>query len=180
MTNAHTTAKDRFIEQMGLFVQSEGAPRIAGQILGYLIVEGAPRTLTQMAEALKVSKASASTNARLLELKGAVRRTSPVGQRGDAYQALDMPNTATIRALADRYRAWATSIAEIAGDFPESEAAARARIGRYSAFYQDIAGFLDAWMDQIGIKNAGNDMRDAGGERANGERAGGGGRKVTS
>lgn len=149
MTETCDTPMDRFIEQMGLFTQAEGAPRIAGQILGYLIVEGEPRTLTQMAEALKISKASASTNARLLELRGAVRRTSPVGQRGDAYQALDMPNTATIRALAERYRVWAANINDLAGEFPESAAAAQARIERYAGFYHDTAGFLDAWMDQI-------------------------------
>lgn len=149
MTETCDTPMNRFIEQMGLFAQSEGGPRIAGQILGYLLVEGEPRTLTQMAEALKISKASASTNARLLELKGAVRRTSPVGQRGDAYQALDMPNTATIRALAERYRGWAATIAEIAGEFPAQEAKAQARIGRYAGFYHDTAGFIDAWMDRM-------------------------------
>ena len=63
-----TTPMDTFIEQMGLIAQEDGAPRIAGQILGYLLIEGEPRTLSQMAEALKISKASASTNARLLEL----------------------------------------------------------------------------------------------------------------
>ena len=35
-----TTPMDDFIEQMGLMMQAEGQPRIAGQILGYLIVEG--------------------------------------------------------------------------------------------------------------------------------------------
>ncbi len=154
MTDTSDTPMDRFIEQMGLFAQTEGGPRIAGQILGYLIIEGAPRTLTQMAEALKISKASASTNARLLELKGAVRRTSPVGQRGDAYEAVDMPNTASIRALAERYRGWATTIGEIAREFPQSQEAAQERIGRYAGFYRDTAGFIDAWMDQVDDKKS--------------------------
>ena len=149
MTDTIDTPMDRFIEQMGLFAQSEGGPRIAGQILGYLLVEGEPRTLTQMAEELKISKGSASTNARLLELKGAVRRVSPVGQRGDAYQALDRPNIAMIRQLAQRYRDWAGAIGTIAGEFPASHAGAQERIGHYAAFYRDMAAFIDAWMDQM-------------------------------
>ncbi len=142
---------DRFIEQMGLFAQTEGAPRIAGQILGYLLVEGDPRTLTQMAAELKISKASASTNARLLEMRGMLRRVSPVGQRGDAYQALDMPNTATIRTLAQRHRDLAETIGAIAADFPASHQAAQARVDQYARFYRDTATFIDAWMDEMDV-----------------------------
>lgn len=137
---------DDFIEQMGMIAQADGAPRIAGQILGYLLIEGRPRTLGQMAEALKISKASASTNARLLELKGAVRRVSPVGQRGDAYQALDEPNIGAMRALADRYRASAETIGAIAARFPASQIEARARVMRYAAFNREAAACIDGWI----------------------------------
>lgn len=140
---------DDFIEHMGLMAQAEGGPRIAGQILGYLIVEGEPRTLTQMTEALRISKASASTNARLLELKGSVRRVSPVGQRQDAYEALEFPNLSMIRALADRFRASATQMTEIGADFPESHAAARERVARFAEFYRKTAEFIDDWTDRL-------------------------------
>lgn len=140
---------DDFIEHMGLMAQAEGGPRIAGQILGYLIVEGEPRTLTQMTEALRISKASASTNARLLELKGSVRRVSPVGQRQDAYEALEFPNLSMIRALADRFRASATQMTEIGSEFPESHAAARERVTRFAEFYRKTAEFIDDWTDRL-------------------------------
>ena len=144
-----TTPIDRFIEYMGLMVQAEGTPRIAGQILGYLLVEGAPRTLAQMAEALKVSKASASTNARLLELKGFVRRVSPVGQRQDAYVALDMPNIAMIRDLARRFRDSSATIGALAAAFPDGHADAQARVARFSDFYRTSADFIEEWIDRM-------------------------------
>lgn len=144
-----TQPTDDFIEHMGLMAQAEGGPRIAGQILGYLIVEGEPRTLNQMTEALKISKASASTNARLLELKGSVRRVSPVGQRQDAYEALEQPNLAVIRALADRFRANADKMTEISAGFPESHDAARGRVARFAEFYRKTADFIVSWTDRM-------------------------------
>lgn len=144
-----TTPMERFIEQMGLMAQAEGSPRIAGQILGYLLIEGAPRTLAQMAAALKVSKASASTNARLLEYKGAVRRVSPVGQRQDAYEALDEPSAATLRTLAQRFRDNAERIGTIAADFPQSHAAAQERVANYAEFNRKSADFIEEWMDRM-------------------------------
>lgn len=140
---------DTFIEQMGLIAQNEGGPRIAGQILGYLLIEGEPRTLSQMADALKISKASASTNARLLELKGAVRRVSPVGQRGDAYQALDRPGVSILETLAVRFRTNAATIGALAAEFPDSHADAGARVNNYAEFYRETAEFFDEWLQRL-------------------------------
>ena len=144
-----TTPMDTFIEQMGLIAQEDGAPRIAGQILGYLLIEGEPRTLSQMAEALKISKASASTNARLLELKGAVRRVSPVGQRGDAYQALDRYSETVLVTLAARFRTNAGIIGEIAERFPDSHVEARKRVSDYAEFYREAAHFFEEWLERM-------------------------------
>jgi len=140
-----TDPTEEFIEHLGLMTQAEGAPKIAGQILGYLIVEGEPRTLTQMTEALKISKASASTNARLLELRGLARRVSPVGQRQDAYEAIEPPNLAVIRALGERFRANADKMSQIGAEFPPMHAAAQGRVEKFAQFYRKTADFLDDW-----------------------------------
>lgn len=145
MWRAMSSARDQFIEQVGLMTQAEGAPRIAGQILGYLIVEGAPRTLTQMTEVLKISKGSASTNARLLENKGIVRRVSALGQRQDAYEAVDEPVLQTLAGMAERFRAGAAAIEAISAGFTDSEAEARARVARFAEFHRESAAFLDEW-----------------------------------
>lgn len=149
MSTAMSTSRDQFIEQMGLMTQAEGMPRIAGQILGYLIVAGEARTLAQMTQALRISKASASTNARLLEYKGMVRRAAALGQRQDAYEAVDEPGLSTLAGMADRFRSSADTIAAIAGGFAESDAAARARVERVAEFHRESANFLEEWMQRM-------------------------------
>ncbi|GKY88061.1 hypothetical protein STA1M1_19300 [Sinisalibacter aestuarii] len=144
-----SSARELFIEQMGLFSQTEGAPRIAGQILGYLIVEGAPRTLTQMTQALKISKGSASTNARLLEQRGLVHRVSALGQRQDGFAAVDEPGLHTLSIMAERFRASADAIETIAVDFPDDEAAARGRVENLARFHRESAQFLDEWRARL-------------------------------
>ncbi len=144
-----TTPMDRFIEQMGLMTQDEGAPRIAGQIHGYLLVEGEPRTLAQMAAALRISKASASTNARFLEMKGAVRRVSRIGQRGDAWEALEDHCDTMLSEIARRMRGNADALAGIVAEFPESHAGARARAERFTLFYSQMADFVENWLERL-------------------------------
>ena len=157
-----TTPMDRFIEQMGLLAQAEGEPRIAGQIMGYLVIEGAPRTLQQMTEALQISKASASTNARLLEYKGHVRRVAPMGSRRDAYEAVGLPSIEFIDAMAERFRTAAGDFTGLAADFPASHAAARDRVEELALFYRKSADFFEHWGRAVlrEFENATADQKD--------------------
>jgi DNA-binding transcriptional regulator GbsR (MarR family) len=74
------------IEKFGLTFEQEGLPRIAGRIIGFLMLQGSPCTLDDLAEHLQISKTSASTNTRLLEQHGIVERTAKAGDRRDYYQ----------------------------------------------------------------------------------------------
>ena len=74
------------IEKFGLTFEQEGLPRIAGRIIGFLMLQGNPCTLDDLAEHLQVSKTSASTNTRLLEQHGILERTAKAGDRRDYYQ----------------------------------------------------------------------------------------------
>ncbi|HNC94886.1 MAG TPA: hypothetical protein PKW90_02115 [Myxococcota bacterium] len=60
------SSEQRFVEDFGLFLEQVGFPRIAGRILGLLLVHGVPMHLEQIATILEVSRASVSTNTRLL------------------------------------------------------------------------------------------------------------------
>lgn len=136
---------EHFIEQMGIFTQEDGLPRIAGQILGFLLIDGEPRTLAEITEALGISKASASTNCRLLADKGAVVRMGAIGARQDSYVIADDPARRTLGSMAERFRQRAKSMDQIAQDFPENRASAQARVLNLSAFFRDSAAFLDEW-----------------------------------
>src|SRR5690606_21420618 len=61
-----TDGVTRFIEQMGMSAQADGVPRIAGRIFGYFVINGGPISFTQLAQELQVSRASVSTNLRIL------------------------------------------------------------------------------------------------------------------
>lgn len=87
-----TAATARFVEQMGLIFEAERFPRIAGRILGLLLTVEDTLSLDDIAEQLEVSKASISTNARLLEERGVLERVSLPGDRRDHYRAAsDLP-----------------------------------------------------------------------------------------
>jgi DNA-binding transcriptional regulator GbsR (MarR family) len=105
----HTTgdAATEFVERMGLFWESEGMPRIAGRLFGYLVLEATPCSLDDMASALAVSKASVSTDIRKLEQVGLVERRTRPGDRRDYYViAPDMPAriVGLRRATIERFR----------------------------------------------------------------------------
>ena len=44
--------REQFVERMGLMVESDGLPRIAGRILGYLMVSPGESSLEDLASAL--------------------------------------------------------------------------------------------------------------------------------
>jgi DNA-binding transcriptional regulator GbsR (MarR family) len=78
-----------FIEDLGLFYENQGLPRIAGRTIGLLILAPGPLCLEEMAETLHVSRASVSTNARLLERNGTIVQVGKPGDRRDFYEISD-------------------------------------------------------------------------------------------
>ncbi len=75
-----------FIEDLALHAAADGLPRIAGCIVGLLIVRQEPVSFDEIVEQLQVSRASVSTNTRLLESRGAIRRVTRLGERRDLFE----------------------------------------------------------------------------------------------
>ena len=79
-----SASKQHFAEDVGLTFEEEGMPRMAGRILGWLLVSEAPQVAFQeLAETLHASKGSISTMSRLLIRMGLVERVSLPGERRD-------------------------------------------------------------------------------------------------
>lgn len=93
-----------FIEQLGLNAQADGLPRIAGRMMGYLLINGSACSLSYLAEELQVSRGSISTNARLLASQGMIERVAVAGERQDYYQIVDEPYRAMLMVYAERMR----------------------------------------------------------------------------
>jgi len=80
-------ARDNIIEAAGRTTQGFGLGRIIGQLYALLFFSPAPMSLDDMADELKVSKGSISTNVRELEKWGAVKQVWVRGSRKDFYEA---------------------------------------------------------------------------------------------
>lgn len=84
------TADDhRFIESLGLHFEDKGIPRIGGRMLGLLMLAPKPLSLGTIAELLKVSPASVSTNIRQFHSRGLVHEMSYPGDRRHYYAFSD-------------------------------------------------------------------------------------------
>ena len=75
-----------FVDRMGLFFETIGATRTMGRLYGWLMICDPPQqSLSELAEALSVSKASVSTVARQLQEGGMIERL-PSAARQHRYR----------------------------------------------------------------------------------------------
>jgi DNA-binding transcriptional regulator GbsR (MarR family) len=147
MTEKDEHVIDEFIEKMGLVFQADGLPRIAGRILAALIIYDEPFSFSQLSERLAVSRASVSTNTRLLGHLGMIERSSKRGERQDYFQLKENPYTSFMQGIETRV-AHAAEVIEQTKDqlaqTSESSAGAQQRLGQMGAFY---SSFLNAIKD---------------------------------
>jgi DNA-binding transcriptional regulator GbsR (MarR family) len=79
-------ALQEFVESMGVYFEKFGLPRIGGRILGLLLVADRPLSLDDLAKTLHVSRASVSTNMRLILASSLAQQVSLPGDRRDYYR----------------------------------------------------------------------------------------------
>lgn len=64
-----------FVEDISLYFEQMGIPRMAGRILGVLLISDPPeQSMTDLCETLQASKSAISTNTRLLYEMGLIER----------------------------------------------------------------------------------------------------------
>lgn len=102
----------QFIEEFALLFELMALPRMAGRILGWLLICNPPHQSTgQLAEVLQASKGSISTMTRLLIQSGLVERVSLPGERRDFFCI----KLGAWPALLKQRMAQITAIRELAG-----------------------------------------------------------------
>lgn len=138
-----------FIERMGLVLESDGLPRIAGRIFGLLLISEDARSLDDLAAELRVSKGSVSTNARLLEQRGLLERVCRPADRRDYYS---VPPDLFIHTMAQRLARWQRfheAIGAARTTLPIRSAEVRERLEEYEHAYafmsQEIQEALTRW-----------------------------------
>lgn len=92
-----------FVEDVGLSFEEMGLPRMAGRVLGWLLICDPPhQSMNELGEALLASKASISNTTRLLIQIGLIERLSLPGRRRDYFRL--KPDAWTQIAREDMFR----------------------------------------------------------------------------
>ena len=97
----------QWVERIATHLAVDGVPPIAGRILGWLMIcEAAEQSAEDIAEAIGASRASLTTNLRLLTLMGLVSRQPRPGSRtvfyavgDDAWEAVVRRQVASLAAF---------------------------------------------------------------------------------
>ncbi|GIP19177.1 hypothetical protein J40TS1_48190 [Paenibacillus montaniterrae] len=96
--------KQVFVEKLGIYYEDYGIPRIGGRILGLALVANQPISAEQMANLLKVSRGSVSTNVRLLVSMGLLEKVSAIGDRADYYSVSESIWDNAIKTRIDGFK----------------------------------------------------------------------------
>lgn len=138
----------RFIEQMGLVCEYDNMPRIAGRALGLLIIEEGPFSLRDLADRLQVSRASVSTNARMLTELGFIDHVARPGDRQDYYQLAEDPFRRMLEGKVKGLLKMVSVFSEAADAFPRDREAAIERLREMAAFHQAAADTVTELIEQ--------------------------------
>jgi DNA-binding transcriptional regulator GbsR (MarR family) len=141
----------QFVERMGLMCEKDGMPRGAGRLFGLLLAEGGPFSLDELAERLRASKASVSTNSRLLEQMGMIERVSTLGDRRDYYRARCDPWESMLQVAQTRWREMAAVFDEAAAGLSPDNDAGRRRLRDAERFHRllldECDGVIRHWRE---------------------------------
>lgn len=153
----------QFVETMGLALEADGLPRIAGRIFGLLLVSEDALSLDEMAAELRVSKGSVSTNTRLLEQRGVLEQVSRPADRRDYYRVPQDLFSHTMAQRLDRWQRFHETIGAARTSLPIRSPEVRERLEEYEKAYaymsQVIREALARWqtggerMSKVGVSD---------------------------
>ncbi len=87
MSDRQQIAERQFIEEFGIVMEQTGLPRMAGRILGWLLISDSPhQSSEQLVNGLEASKGSISSMTRLLIQINLIERMSLPGVRQDYFR----------------------------------------------------------------------------------------------
>ena len=128
-----------FVERMGVALESDGLPRIAGRIFGLVLVSEDARSLDDLAAELRVSKGSVSTNARLLEQRGLLERVCRPADRRDYYSVRPDLFIHTMAQRLTRWQRFHEAIRAARTSLPIRSQEVRDRLEEYEQAYAFIS-----------------------------------------
>ncbi|RIA45439.1 GbsR/MarR family transcriptional regulator [Dichotomicrobium thermohalophilum] len=130
---------DRFVDRMGLVAEADGLSRIAGRIMGLMVLEGGPLSFSEIAERLDISRASVSTNTRFLERIGVIERVTVKGSRQDHFQLAKAPYARLLEGSVARIKKAQGVVADAKAEVSPEDNERRQRLDELGAFYATLA-----------------------------------------
>jgi DNA-binding transcriptional regulator GbsR (MarR family) len=133
-------AELRFVEEVALNFERQGLFRMAGRVLGWLLICDPPeQTFNQLAEALQASKGSISNVMQLLVPAGIVQKVSRPGVRRDYYRVAPNAWVDLARNHTRYYAAFKNLMDEGLRLLEDKPAARRERLRDIQALYDWLA-----------------------------------------
>jgi DNA-binding transcriptional regulator GbsR (MarR family) len=153
-------AETDFIEGMGLVLQSDGMPRIAGRLMGLFVLRGGPFSFTELADRLAISRGSVSTNTRLLEDLGVIERVAMKGERQDFFRLAPDPYAEIVERKRVRSIRARESILRNAETLDDIGPDGLERVDALANFFRVLAGATERALDDLrGTDGTGTPMR---------------------
>lgn len=135
-----------FCEQFGVYTQMTGDSRITGLITGWLLIcQPAHQSITELSEALDISKASVSTVIRQMQQRQTVERYAVAGTRQHYYRLTGGGNWARILRARWMFVTAGRNLAEQGIDMLTKNSTPSDRLTEYA----DFLAFMD---QEIGDK----------------------------
>jgi predicted transcriptional regulator len=138
----------RFTDRVASLFEHDGLPPIAGRMFALLLVTEDALSLDELSEHLGVSKASASTNARLLARFGLIEPGRRPGSRRDYYHTADDLFERSMAQRLDRWREFTEAIGDGRRTLPLPSPAVRERLERYEGALGYMADAIGRAMEQ--------------------------------
>ncbi|MGV8841114.1 MAG: GbsR/MarR family transcriptional regulator [Bauldia sp.] len=142
-----------FVEQMGILGEDGKLPRIAGRLFGLFLVETRPLSLGELTDRLKVSKASVSTNTRLLAAAGVIERVSLPGDRQDYYRLADVPLELMLQDMLQHTSKTTTFLSATEEKLSSRCAEVKLRLRRLASFHEAAAEALRSVIRKFGNRS---------------------------
>jgi DNA-binding transcriptional regulator GbsR (MarR family) len=146
-------AQQQYVEDMGLYFERLGTTRMAGRMIGWLLICDPPhQSMAELEDALQAAKSTISTTIRLLEQLYLIERVSLPGERRTYFRLAEdlwmrswrgrMAEIVALRQMAERGLA-------IMADAPESTRTRLKRMHAMNAFLErEFPKMLDRWQEE--------------------------------
>lgn len=138
---------NKFIEGMGVVAQSDGLPRIAGRLMGLMILEDGPFSFSELATRLDVSRGSISTNTRLLANLGVIEKIGKPGERQHYFQIAEQPYAKLLQGLIFSAGKAAQLVANTQKELPQGSH--QAKLDELKTFYQTMIDSYQNIIDKL-------------------------------